>query len=258
MRPTTIPPSGAAVRLRKLLDRIDDGARAELVAEARTQGAEETCALLSLILDREVATPTGSGAPVRAAQLAGALGLPGAAPSLARCVDLVPCCTPLHDAAAAALLRLGPAGVAALLARFDACDSPDRRAHVADVLARTGASHEELRPAFLRMLDDDPVNGARHLADRGDWAALPDLTRAMYRLTAEPVGDCIMCEAEHLGAVASAIRALGGAITDGQQDHLDDLRRRSEALWIPLESALNPAAAFATSRGRGRGRRRLH
>jgi hypothetical protein len=253
-------PTGATARLRELLDSPDDRVREQLVAEACARSADDTSALLASLVDREVAMPTGSAVPVRAAQLAGALGLSPAAPALARCVEAVPSGVRLHEAAVTALLRLGAQGVAALRARLDACDAPEGRTRLADALAHSAASNDELRPAFVALLADDPVSGARHLADRGDVAALPDLSRALHRLCARPIADCLLCEAEQLLALASAIRALGGSLTTLQEEHIEDVVRRSEALWTVCSAPATPVATPPAARRRRRsgGGGRLH
>ena len=66
-----------------------------------------------------------------------------------------------------------PAGTRArevdsLLASFERCAGPEDRARVAEALRRTSVEDERIRAAFVRMLEDDPIEGSRCLAAFGD------------------------------------------------------------------------------------------
>jgi hypothetical protein len=138
--------------------------------------------------------------------------------------------------------RFGAAAVDGLVAAFDRSTTTDGRARVAEALARTTVEDDRIRAAFVRMLEDDPSNAARHLADHGDRRAVTDLARAADRLLRAPLDDCPVCAREHLKAILSAVHALGGRLSDEQLAGIDDVLERAEASWIPFE---DPFAAPA-------------
>ena len=63
---------------------------------------------------------------------------------------------------------------------------------------------ERIRAAFVRMLEDDPIEGSRCLAAFGDPRSVADLARALDRLLAAPIGDCVLCDGMHLVSMAMA------------------------------------------------------
>src|SRR5512141_2634534 len=103
-----------------------------------------------------------------------------------------------------------------LLAAFERCRTPEGRARIGAALAASGADDDRIRAGLVRMLDDDPMTAATYLSALGDRRVLADLSRAVDTLLASPIGDCEICQAEHLTAVATAIRVLGGTLSDSQ------------------------------------------
>jgi antitoxin (DNA-binding transcriptional repressor) of toxin-antitoxin stability system len=80
------------------------------------------------------------------------------------------------------------------------------------------------------MLDDDPESAARWLLEYGDWRAAGDLSRAFDRLALASVADCEICGADHLVAIARAMRALGAPISEEQSARLEEALERAPAL----------------------------
>jgi hypothetical protein len=123
-----------------------------------------------------------------------------------------------------------PAAVTALVAAFDGRGTVEPRARIAEALSRASTDHDRVRAALVRMLEDDPLNAARHLVDRGEWSAVPDLVRAVEPLARSPVADCEICAGEHLRALAFAVRVLGGALSESQ-------KARSTRCWASFVAA---------------------
>lgn len=238
-----------ATRLRMLLEESTFGLGDEAVAAARSIGPEAASDVVTSLIEAELTHPTASRAPIRAAHLAHELRLTGAVPHLVRCVELLPDIHPLRRAALAALGRLGTPAVDALLASFARCGTIEVRAGIAGALSRTTVDDDRVRAAFVRMLEDDPWHGARCLAERGEWRAVPDLAGAVDRLALEPVGDCEVCAGEDLSAIAYAIRVLGGRLSQAQEGEIDRVLERRDALWMPFADSfvsLGPPRAPAT------------
>lgn len=227
-------------RLSELLERCTTGLDDEALREARTLEPEAAAALVVSVIEAELTRPTAGPAAIRAVHLAHELRLSRAIPSLVRCLETLPEFHPLHRASLAAMTRFGADAVDPLLAAFNRCSTPEGRASLAEALSRTSVVEDRTRAAFVRMLEDDPVNGARHLADHGDWRAVEDLGRALDRLVAMPVADCALCSGEHLRAIASAVRVLGGTLSDEQGNGIDRVLERGEALWMPFEDPFAP------------------
>jgi hypothetical protein len=245
--------TATATRLRALLDGSTSGVDDEAHAEARLLGLELAGDVVASLVEAELSCPTGGTTAMRAAHLAHELRLVRAVPALVRCLEALPDFHPLRHAALAAVARFGAEALDALLAAFDRCNTPEERDRIAEALSRTAVNDDRIRAAFVRMLEDDPVNGARHLADHGDWRAVADLVRAVDRLVLMPVGDCDLCSGEHLTAVASAVRVLGGTLSEEQRAKIDDVLERGDALWAPFEDPFaSPGAIHAPAKAEPR------
>jgi hypothetical protein len=234
-------------RLRELLDGSTAALGEEALAEARALGPELAGDAVAAVIEAELARPAGAIGPLRAAHLVHELRLVRAVPALVRCLEVLGDLDPLHRAALVALGRLGADAVEPLLASFDGCDGPEGRARIAEALSRTSARDDRIRAAFARVLEDDPASGARRLADYGDWRAVEDLSRAFDRFLAAPAADCVICEGEELAAIASAMRVLGGALSEGQDEALDEILERAEGQWIPFPDAPAPPPPLRAS-----------
>jgi hypothetical protein len=236
------PASLSTAPLRALLERCASGLGDETIAAARCAGAEAAGDVVAELLRAELSRPRANGAAIRAAHLAGELGLTSAIPALVRCLERLPEPHPLRDAAVAAIARLGTPAVDAVLAWFDRGSTPEARARAAVALSAMGVEDDRIRAAFVRMLEDDPVRGAQCLAGRGEWRAVADLGRALDRFLRDPIGDCDVCSSEHLVAIASAIAVLGGTLSVEQRAKMDAVLKRAEAMWIRFEDPRAPAA----------------
>jgi hypothetical protein len=247
---TLVPP-----RLEALLRRRDGGLDDELLAEARALGSGRAGECVAAILDGERAHPTDDATAIRAAHLAAELGLAAAVPALVRWLEVPHEPHPVEEVAAAALPRFGAAAVEALLAALERSDPSVDRARMAGVMARVPVDDERIRAALVRMLDDEPETGARLLAERGEWRALPDLVRCFDRIVVDPVGDCAICATENLRSVGVAVRRLGGRLSDTQSAALDSMLAHADAQWIRLDDELHvppplPRAAREARPGR--------
>jgi hypothetical protein len=240
------PPAQDASRLRELLREHAAGLCQDAVAEAISVGPDAAGELVASLLDAAHTTGSGRSAAIRAAWLAGELRLERAVPALVRCVEQLPEGHPLREAALLALGGVGPAAAAALLDAFGRAGRPEERGRVADGLALVGVDDDRIRAALVRTMEDDPARGARLLAARGEWRAVPDLLHTFDRLAREPIADCVLCDGMHLGAIASAVRELGGELSPAQLEQLDDVLERGDPLWLPgpdpLESHPVPRA----------------
>ncbi len=236
-------PAPLAARLRALLDGDAPALSDQVLAAARALGPERAGELVSSLLDLDLARPRDGVfalAAVRAAHLAGELRLARAIPALVQCVELLPDGHPVRRAALAAVARLGAAPVDALLAAFHGCESTEGRTRLAEALARAPGGDDRIRAALVRLLETDPENAARHLAERGEWRAAPDLSSALDRLAVAPVGDCLLCSTMHLGLVASALRDLGGIVSDAQLRAIDAFDEGCDPLWTPWDDDTPP------------------
>lgn len=248
---TTLCARGA--RLRDLLHRTS-GLDDEAVAVARSMDERRAAEIVASAIEAELSHPKADGTAIRAAHLAHALRLADAIPVLARCVERLGDRHPLGTAAISALSRLGPSGTEALLSAFDRCRTSEVRAALAQALAWTPGEDARVRAALVRLLDEDPALAARLLAMRGEWAAVPELSKAVTRIAGDPDDDCPACTSEQLRALAVAIRALGGALSDEQWRGYDDVLARRDASFALAEHALEDAledAMEAVARGAG-------
>lgn len=243
-------PAHPAARLLALLDDHPSGLDEAAFEEARSVPAELAGEVLTSAIVRELSHPTDSGAAIRAVHLAAELRLAPVIPALVRCLAL-PDPVPLRLAAQTALPRFGAAPREALVAALAACGTAERSARegLAEALAHLPSDDARIRAALVRLLDDDPATAARLLAERGEWRAVADLSKALDRLVVAPVGDCDLCNGEHLIAVATAIECLGGSLGGEQHARLDEALERGARLWVPFEE---PAPAAAPARRAGR------
>lgn len=237
-------------RLESLLEASVAGLTDEAVAEARSLGAERAGDVVAFVLDAELTRPKASGGAIRAAYLAAELRLGRAVPALVRCIERLPAEHPLRHAVTAALIRLAPVSVDALLAAF-AGATPESRSYLADALAALPIEDDRIPAAIVRVLEDDPISGARCLLERGDWRAVGALSRAVDRVGTGSGCDCAICGQEQLHALATAIRGLGGSLTLAQRDAFDAVLERAAAMWTPFEEARTlPEAVRAISANR--------
>ncbi len=213
-------------------------------AECAHEQAELDDELLDLVLDAHRRDPREYGVvPFRPALLAYELRITRALPELARCLEPLPELDPRARASVRALERRRAEALDELLQEFARCDHQDARADVAGLLARSGARDDRVLAAFTRTLEEDPVNGACRLIEYGDARAVPALAQALDRITPTYTDEHDPLLGEDVVALASGIRALGGALSDPQQAKLEvvlkwrDEQWSSGALFGPFEES---------------------
>lgn len=223
------------------------GLKEETVALARALGpalaGQVVADLIDLELDAELTSQGQERAAVRAAHLAGALGLDRAAPPLARCIESPGWDEALRPAAIVVLTRLAARGVDALLAAFHASSDVGARCRLADALARSPLEDARVGAALLELLRDAPAHAAWCLAERGEWRAVPDLIGAFDRLAEHPIADCDECAVGHLSAIGLAVRMLGGAFSPDRQAKVTAFADRARRTSLPLALAHAGAGA---------------
>ncbi|HYG66635.1 MAG TPA: hypothetical protein VD838_03215 [Anaeromyxobacteraceae bacterium] len=191
--------------------------------------------VVARILEDEVSAPKDARRAERAAALAAQLRLEAASAALVRCIA-----RPDNDLlgwhAYRALEAIGAAALEPLLEAFASTADLEVRRRTAELLAWTQADDPRVRDALLALLLEDPAAGACRLVDYADPRLVPALERALDAASLDdpsngPDGDDPWREPhEDVVQLASAIRALGGALSAARQAKLDDaLRRRDDA-----------------------------
>ena len=219
-------------RLAALLADCDGELSEAALAEARSIGADASSAVVAALLDAELTSPTDEFAPLAAMYLATELRLAGTVPALVSCVLRADVGEELWEAALIALRAIGAPAVEPLLVAFDAHLDPDARASLADALLATQATDERILTAFLRLLDDDLVEGASKLTDYGDRRALPALVEALDRAELDPLGSRDFLANEAVLNLAGAIEALRTMLTQAQRAKEQRVLRRRERLFL--------------------------
>jgi HEAT repeat protein len=173
--------------------------------------------LVAVLVDSDLRDPQGPAAgwaPVHAAQLLGQL--PGervVEPLLEVLASTAPL-SPLRAAVEQALGRLGALLVNPTLARLPAGDST-YRLQLLSLLANARVRDDRILVQLVRALSDSPPEAAMYLAEYGDPAALPELSRALdahkLSLPDDPSDDHALFE------LCEAIQLLGGKLTAAQQ-----------------------------------------
>jgi hypothetical protein len=223
-----VPPT----RLAALLAECDGGLCEAALAEARSIGADASSAVVAALLNTELTSPSDDWTPLAAVYLATELRLAGTVPALVSCVLQADVGDELWEAALIALRGIGAPAVEPLLAAFDAHSDLVARASIADALLATRATDEGILNAFLRLFDDDTVEGADKLAQYGDRRALPALVEALDRAELDPVGNRDFLANEDVLNLAGAIEALGGTLTETQRAKEQRVLRRRERLFL--------------------------
>jgi hypothetical protein len=244
MDSTNFTPGAAADRLRSLI--LFTGLKDETLAEARALGPAQAGEVVADLIEGELSRPMLERTAVRAAHLAGELGLLRAVPSLVQCVESLRAGEALRRAAITALGRLGAPGLDALLAAFDATGDSAVRCRLAIALARCPGQDDRVRAAFVRLLREAPEHAAWGLAERGEWRAVPDLLRAFDRLADHPIADCEGCAVEHLSTIVCAVRQLGGTVSPLRRAQLEALAERADVVWLPFSDPQRLDATLRT------------
>jgi SEC-C motif len=232
MRSHSVPSDSALTsRLAALLADCDGDLSEAVLSEARSIGADASSAVVVALLDAEFASPTDDFRPLAAMCLATELRLAGTVPALVSCILRVDVGDELWEAALVALGAIGASAVEPLLVAFDARSELDARASLADALLATQATDERILAAFIRLLDQDAVEGASKLAEYGDRRALPALVEALDRAEFDPDGSRDFLANEDVLNLAGAIEALGGTLTNLQRAKEQRVLRNRERVF---------------------------
>jgi len=237
MTPSPLPSDS---RLRSLLGQShrDDGFRspfasasADALAEGRAEGPERAAATVAAVLDAYAPGGRDHAVAERAADLAGALRLAGAVPSLVACLERLSEYDSVAHAALGALERMRVEATAPLLALFGRARDRGDRARFGTALVRCAVRDGRVRKALSPMLADDPHTAADLLHHHGDADALPELLAALDRLELPAPGHGELRRLEEIVAVGQAIRGLKGTLTKEQRDKFRRAYERSDEIW---------------------------
>jgi hypothetical protein len=171
--------------------------------------------LVAVMVDCRLRDPNGPAAgwaPVHAAQLLGQLCDVRSVEPLLDVLATTNQLSPLRVTVERALAPMGARLIAPILARLPtAVDG--YRLQLWSLLANAKVRDKRIFVQLLDALAEYPEQGAMHLAEYGDPAALPELSRALdaYQINLTDDGDHALFE------LREAIQELGGTLTAGQQ-----------------------------------------
>ena len=181
--------------------------------------------LINLMVDSRLRAPRGPAggwAPVHAAKLLGQLDPEAAVEPLLDVLATTAQLSPLRQAVEKALAPLGAPLVSPILARLPTAVGGYRR-ELWFLLANAGVRDTRIFVQLLGALAESPEDGAMYLAEYGDKAALPELSRSLDAHRLEPEGDT---PGDHtVFELREAIHELGGELTPAQQ------AKYERALW---------------------------
>ncbi len=212
-----IPRATIAQRVRQLLLVRGATLPPQSIAEILSLGDAAVEPLVAVLVDSQLRDPQGPAAgwaSVHAAQLLGQL--PGervVEPLLEVLASSAPL-SPLRAAVEQALGRLGALLVNPILARLPAVDRT-YRLQLLSLLANSGVRDDRILVQLMHALSEFPPDAAMYLAEYGDPAARPALSRALdahtLSLPDDPSDDHAVFE------LREAIHLLGGKLTAAQQ-----------------------------------------
>ena len=184
-------------------------------AEILALGKAAVEPLVSLMVDCRLRDPKGPAAgwaPVHAAQLLGQLCDVRSVEPLLDVLATTHQLSPLRVAVEKALAPMGAFLISPILARLPtAVDEYPRQ--LWSLLANANVRDPRIFVQLLDALAEHPEQGAMYLAEYGDPAALPELSRALdaYQISLTDDGDHALFE------LREAIQELGGRLTAAQQ-----------------------------------------
>ena len=184
-------------------------------AEILALGDKAVEPLVSILIDCRLRDPKGPAAgwaPVHAAQLLGQLSDVRSVEPLLDVLATTNQLSPLRVTVERALAPMGARLIAPVLARLPtAVDG--YRLQLWSLLANAKVRDHRIFVHLLDALAEYPEQGAMYLAEYGDPAALPELSRALdaYQISLTADGDHALFE------LREAIQELGGTLTAGQQ-----------------------------------------
>lgn len=184
-------------------------------AEILALGEAAVEPLADVLVDCRLRDPQGLAvgwAPVHAAQLLGQLSDARSVESLLDVLATTHQLSPLRMAVEKALTPMGAHLIAPILARLPTAVDEYRR-QLWSLLANSKVRDKRIFVHLLDALAESPEAGAMYLAEYGDPAALPELSRALdaYQISPTDEGDHALFE------LREAIQELGGTLTAAQQ-----------------------------------------
>ena len=216
------PPSGVDPRRAPLAQLVqerllNDGVvlSPQSAAEILALGAAAVEPLVVVMVDcrlRDPKGPAGGWAPVHAAQLLGQLCDVRSVEPLLDVLATTHELSPLRVAVEKALAPMGARLIDPILARLPTAVDAYRQ-QLWSLLASAKVRDQRIFVQLLDALVERPEQGAMYLAEYGDPAALPELSRALdaYQISLSDDGDQTLFE------LREAIEELGGTLTAAQQ-----------------------------------------
>ena len=195
------------------------------VARILALGPAAVAPLIALMVDsrlRAPDSPAAGWAPVHAAKLLGQLGAAAAVEPLLDILATTAQLSPLRQAVQEALAPLGSLLVTPILDRLPTAVGGYRR-ELWFLLANAGVRDARIFAQLLGALAESPEDGAMYLAEYGDKAALPELSRALDACRLDPEGHAP--DDHTVFELREAIHELGGELTPAQQ------AKYERALW---------------------------
>jgi hypothetical protein len=225
----------------------------EEVAQALlAHGPEAVPALLGVLTDETLQMEDAPGdgwAPVHAADLLGELKDPRALPTMLLQLRQTEPGEYLQETLTDALIDWGEGLIEPALAVLR--EHPrDAQLHdyVGEVLSKAELDDERVLAALLRELELCPESGAIHLAEYGDPAALPALSRAFDAFDPGPGAGPL--HGHTLVELAATIEGLGGELTPEQRRRVVTQRAGFEDLVLELAAAMDKPAVREERPGR--------
>ena len=222
-------------------------------AEILALGEAAVEPLVAVMVDcrlRDPKGPAGGWAPVHAAQLLGQLFDGRTVEPLLDVLATTNQLSPLRVAVEKALAPLGARLLDPILARLPTAVG-EYRQQLWSLLANAKVRDKRIFVQLLDALAECPEQGAMYLAEYGDPAALPELSRTLdaYQISLTDDGDHALFE------LREAIEELGGMLTAAQQTKYEHALlacriKVSADMGVPRSRAVNPDAPCPCGSGR--------
>jgi hypothetical protein len=230
-------------RVRHLIhvgQRLSPALRDEILA----MGEAAVAPLVEIIEDERLHISDGPGkgfAPIHAIELLGELRAEAAIPAMLRVLQSTNWMDWIHDGVIRALAKVGAPALEPCLRAHAETSSEVSRDGLTAVLAGLGVRDDRVFEILLRQLEEEPDKAAASLAEYGDPAALPYLSRAFDRYEIverdSPFANHSAVEIE------AAIEELGGELTAAQKAKFKRAVAPADGFRRRLNAALEGATA---------------